>query len=488
MIPTKFIYIVVILFVFSVIPAYAEISLINIFSVHGPDFPSRNPYGVAITSDGNVFVADAGNDDVRIFDSEGNFILKFGSPCHLDPTTPYGTTRIDKTVLCTDPDGDGPLEIGDGQFDRHYGIAVDKNDFFYDADTDNHRIQVFDKNGNFLYKFGTYCNMNTGESCTDPDGDGPLEIGDGQMYYPYSLRIDNHGNVVVADRDNHRIQVFDKNGNFLFKFGSMGVLDGQFNAPYDVAINSKDEIIVADAFNRRIQVFDDEGKFLYKFGEAGKQNSQFNVPFSVAVDKNDLLYVSDIYNHRIQVFDSEGNFITKFGSLGSGDGNFYNPRQVNTDNDNNVYVVDRKNHRIEVFKVTVDSPISIKLNENFFNKGEVVDIDTTILSNDEIPVADLEIKDLFGNSLISEKINLENNSFEYQYLIPLNDNLGSYTVFVNASIHDENILNSQTIFLNGSESSILTFGDQETMNSEKSLYDKILAKIKNLIKELFSIF
>jgi hypothetical protein len=469
-----------------VVPAYAEISVIDIFSVHGPDFPSRNPYGVAITSDGNVFVADAGNDDVRIFDSKGNFISKFGSACHLDPNTPYGTTRIDKTVLCIDPDGDGPLEIGDGQFDRHYGIAVDKNDLFFDADTDNHRIQIFDKNGNFLKKFGTYCNMNTGDACIDPDGDGPLEIGDGQMYYPYSLRVDNYGNVVVADRDNHRIQIFDKNGNFLKKFGTLGDSDGEFSAPYDVAINSKDEIIVADAFNRRIQVFDSEGKFLYKFGEAGKNNSQFNVPFSVAVDKEDFLYVSDIYNHRIQVFDSQGNYMTKFGFLGSGDGYLNSPRQVNTDNNGNVYVVDRQNHRIQVFKVNFDSPISIKFNDTLYNKNEKVNIAAEISSNKKIEQANLEIKDLFGNSLISEKIKLNNNKFDYEYLIPSNDDLGSYTVFVNAKINNEMISNSQTIFLNGSISSIPTY--LEIQNSQKSFIDKIIDQIKSIIKELLSNF
>jgi NHL repeat len=72
----------------------------------------------------------------------------------------------------------------------------------------NPRVQIFDSNGKFLGKIGTYCKMSTGEGCKDPDGSGPLESGDGQLSKPEHVSIDSGGNVFVVDRGNKRIQVF----------------------------------------------------------------------------------------------------------------------------------------------------------------------------------------------------------------------------------------------------------------------------------------
>jgi len=77
------------------------------------------------------------------------------------------------------------------------------------------------------------------------------------------------------------------------QFGSEGEGDGQFHSPRCVACNSRGEIVIADGHNHRIQVFDRDGKFLFKFGPCG-----------VTVDqRNNQIVVADTYNCRIQIFE-----------------------------------------------------------------------------------------------------------------------------------------------------------------------------------------
>jgi len=97
---------------------------------------------------------------------------------------------------------------------------------------------------------------------------------------------------------NHRIQVFDRNGKFLFKFGS-----GQFNQPCGVTVDQRNnQIVVADTHNHRIQFFDEKGTFLRLFGSSGKGDGQFSSPRGVVVDQQGNYVVTDQGNHRIQIF------------------------------------------------------------------------------------------------------------------------------------------------------------------------------------------
>ena len=114
--------------------------------------------------------------------------------------------------------------------------------------------------------------------------------------------MDRAGNIYVADRDNHRVQVFDSTGRFLRKWGSQGSGDGRFNRPEGIAIDRAGNVYVTDANNDRVQVFDSTGRFLLSWGSEGSGNGQFDFPTDIAVDGAWNVYVSDSGNQRIQVF------------------------------------------------------------------------------------------------------------------------------------------------------------------------------------------
>ncbi len=140
-----------------------------------------HPHAIDVDSKGNVYVGELNRPGVQVFDSNGKFLKKGGS-----------------------------AGIGDGQFSiPQEHIAVDAKDRVYIVDgASNPRVQIFDPNGKFLGKIRSPCKISNGTGCVDPDGPGPLALGDGQLSKPEHVSIDAEGKVYVVDRGNQRIQVF----------------------------------------------------------------------------------------------------------------------------------------------------------------------------------------------------------------------------------------------------------------------------------------
>ena len=215
---------------------------------------------VAVDASGNVYVADA-NSRVQKFDSNGKFLLKWGSPGN-----------------------------GDGQFalHSHLSVAVDPVGNVYISDEDNSSIQKFDSNGQFLLKWGT-------------KGNGDGQFGEDNSWRgPEGIAVDSQGNVYVADPAHYRIQKFDSNGNFVSQLGSKGTGDGQFLASGALAVDQQGNIYVTDSqqlvggSTNQISKFDSNGTFLWKWGETGPGLGMFNYPAGIAVDQQDNIYVVNV--------------------------------------------------------------------------------------------------------------------------------------------------------------------------------------------------
>jgi DNA-binding beta-propeller fold protein YncE len=184
------------------------------------------PYSIGIDSKDNIYVVDRENHRVQKFDENGTFITKWGngrgsSDNQFDRPedivlSPFGIfvadTGNDRLMKFNSNfefvDKWGTKGTGDGQFIHPHAIDVDSKGNVYVGQLNEPGVQVFDSNGTFLGKIGTPCQMSTGKGCIDPDGPGPLELGDGQFSKPEHVSIDTEGNVFVVDRGNQRIQVF----------------------------------------------------------------------------------------------------------------------------------------------------------------------------------------------------------------------------------------------------------------------------------------
>ena len=173
--------------------------------------------------------------------------------------------------------------------------------------------------------------------------------GDGQFCRPWGICCDQHGNIVVGDRSNHRVQVFDSSGNFKYKFGSEGVRPGQFNRPAGVAVTREGHVVVADKDNHRIQVLKIDGTFLFLFGSKGGNDGQMIYPYDVAVNQTDgRIAVTDTGNHRLLIFSHDGILLGKFGYKGYLCGHFDSPRGIAFNDEGNIIVSDFNVHHILV--------------------------------------------------------------------------------------------------------------------------------------------
>jgi DNA-binding beta-propeller fold protein YncE len=285
-----------------------------LWSIDGETTMLKVPSDLATDAQGNLYVVDAGNNRIQVFDPEGHSVRMWGKS----------------------GSGEGEFKFLRANGDAIGAITVDSQGSVYVADNANQRIQKFDHEGNFLMQWGSQ------------------GTGDGQFLSPIGIAVDRQGNVYVIDDARDDIQKFDAAGTFQMKWGNHGIRDGQFNYTGRLAIDPQGNIYVADFANHRVQKFNDQGAFLSKWGTFGKEPGQFNDPNGIAIDTQGNVYVIEYAAHppetyRVQIFDGVGNFLGTWGNPGTGDSEFIHPLAIAVDNLGNLYVSDETN-RIQKFR------------------------------------------------------------------------------------------------------------------------------------------
>jgi len=185
----------------------------------------------------------------------------------------------------------GEFGILEGQFTEPSGVAVTDDNEIIVADTNNHRIQVFDKEGNFKFQFG--------------------EVGkrDGQLLYPNRVAvIAATGDIVVTERSpTHQVQIFTKYGHFVRKFGA-----DVLQHPRGVTTDFLGRIIVVECKVMRVVIFDMLGNVLNKFS----CSRYLEFPNGVIVNDRMEIFISDNRAHCVKVFDYQGNYLRQIGGEG----------------------------------------------------------------------------------------------------------------------------------------------------------------------------
>ena len=103
--------------------------------------------------------------------------------------------------------------------------------------------------------------------------------------------------------DEHCINVFDRGGKFLYKFGKQGKGNGEFNKPGRLSVNKAGHLMVCDSGNRKVQVFQLSGKFVAEFGTQRSAIEEFSEPVSSAVLSDGRIVVTDSWENGIQIFE-----------------------------------------------------------------------------------------------------------------------------------------------------------------------------------------
>ena len=256
------------------------------------------PWGVAINAKDEIAVTDYCKHRVKIFNTEGNYLISFGR---------HGTEE--------------------GEFQLPTGITYHNNGNIFVADSGKCRIQIFSGKGEYVGSFG---------------GRGSL---DSQLYSPHGLSVDSDGNIIVADSGSGLIKIFSPDGNFLMKIGAQG----SFTFPIH-CIQYERYLIVSDYDEHCIKVFDRKGNFRYKFGKEGGGDGELNGPRGLSVNKSGYLMVCDENNHRIQVFELNGKFLGKFRTRGVNLGEFNHPNSIAVLRNGQIVVCDTRNHHIQILQ------------------------------------------------------------------------------------------------------------------------------------------
>src|ERR1700674_325201 len=264
-------------------------------------FQLAEPYGIAVDSKNNLYVADQKVGAIFIFNTETRDVELIKNKTHAHFVRIIGLAMDDndrlfvsdpglRHVLAFDAAHKAEDVITEGLVSPG-SLAIDReNRLLYVSDIELDQVLVYDADTLKLKrKIGT-----TGHNheLTSP----------GDFAKPTGLAVDQEGNLYVADTLNNRIEIFDADGKFISAFGKSGDGPGYFARPKGVAIDGDGHIWVADGMQDRVQVFNKEAQLLISFGGHGMLPGQFQGLVGIAVDKNNRVFTSEIYPGRVQQF------------------------------------------------------------------------------------------------------------------------------------------------------------------------------------------
>src|SRR5580765_34769 len=197
--------------------------------------------GVAVNSKGHVFVFSRGNSTGPGYGASAAQLLEFSA------------------------DGKFVREIGHNLYAWSYAhtVKIDPQDNIWVTDKGSDVVVKFNPQGRVSMVFGRRQEASDAETGPLKRVKPPLPPEDGLFRQVTDVAWDTAGNAYISDGYiNSRIAKVDKDGNWLKSWGNPGGNSGQFDTPHSIAVDAQDNLYVADRGNHRIQVFDTNGKFL----------------------------------------------------------------------------------------------------------------------------------------------------------------------------------------------------------------------------------
>ena len=278
-------------------------------------------------------------------------------PPHVKPVIPDYKTKQLPTAYCCKKSSE---QKSPGELKNPRSLAIHyKTGNIYITDSNNHRVQVFSCNGDYLFMFSEKMNKPVG-ICISQNSvfvtqflshcinmyelEGKLiksvgseGNGEAQFMFPRGLDVsDRNNNIYVCDYDNHRIQILTEE----LKYHSMLGID-LLKYPRDVKV-TPDRVLVLAGNDLCMFVFNSDHVLINRLISKG-DGKQTNDPRCFDIDREYNIIMSDYRNHCVYVFNQEGKQIHKFGEEGQGIGEFYGPCGIALDNTGRIIVVCHKN-------------------------------------------------------------------------------------------------------------------------------------------------
>ncbi|KAI6648943.1 E3 ubiquitin-protein ligase TRIM71-like [Oopsacas minuta] len=277
-------------------------------------------------------------------------------PVQGKPVVPdYKAKQLPTAYCCKNSDKKAP-----GELNCPRGIAIHyQTGNIYIADCNNHRVQVFTSNGDYLFMFSEKMNkpigicifqnkvfvtQYLGHCINKYELEGKLiksvgSRGNGEAQFNdiYGLDVsDRNSNVYVCDCNNKRVQILTQE----LKFHSMLGID-LFNHPRDVKV-TRDRVLVLDDSDPCMFVFNSDHVLTNRLITRG-DGKQTKSAYCFDIDRDYNIILSDFANHCVYIFNQEGEQIHKFGKKGQGIGEFINPYGIALDNTGHIIVMCQKN-------------------------------------------------------------------------------------------------------------------------------------------------
>ncbi len=289
------------------------------------DASFADPFGVAVDSEGNIIVADAGaNNLIRRITVEGAV------------ETIAGSAGNDESF------GDGPALSS--KLNTPSGMAINDDGEIIIADTSNNRIRKLSVDKQLITLAGTGEPGYRDGAATDARFDGPIGVA-----------VDEAGNVFVADSYNDRIRKISTDGTVstVAGAGQPGYLDGQadqslFDTPCGVAVDKQGNVFVADTANDRVRKITPQGEVT----TVADESAGLDRPVGIAVTHDGFIFVTSEGGGSIHRITPEGEAILYAGhatGFQDGAGNrarFNSPTGIAVDRRGSLFVADSQNYLV----------------------------------------------------------------------------------------------------------------------------------------------
>jgi DNA-binding beta-propeller fold protein YncE len=246
-------------------------------------------------------------------------------------------------------DGRFQSSWGEGMFVRPHGITIGPDDSVFITDDLDHTIRKFTPDGALLLTLGK-SGVPSDTGATSQDFRSIRRAG-APFHYPTNLALAADGSLYVSDGyGNARVHKFSCGGRQLLSWGEPGAGPGQFHLPHGIAVGPDGTVVVADRENSRLQFFSPEGRFLREWTEIAR-------PCQVVIDGSGAVYVAelgykagmwpgttapapDATGGRVSIFDSAGKLLARWGdgSNPCSPGDFFAPHDICLDSRGDLYV------------------------------------------------------------------------------------------------------------------------------------------------------